>query len=257
MQDIKAKLVLCIIAITGIALTLTSSRAVTEQDVLTIGTTDRITELSPANSYDYWTWHVLQQTSDALVTIEPGTSSIAPSLAESWEITGTRYTFHLRRGVTFWDGAPFNCEAMKWSLERNLELNGSGGAVGLLKMIKNIWCSDSYTLNIRIDEPDATFLARLADTVAPSLALSPETTPENQFAKGHYAGAGPYTLIEYTPEEISILRTPRILYDAYDNYWGPQPKSKRVIEEFYIDSAALRAAVEAGEVDVGFIVFAG
>lgn len=43
---------------------------------------------------------------DRLVEIqvaEDGTSSIQPSLAESWEISpdGTEYTFHLRQGVKF------------------------------------------------------------------------------------------------------------------------------------------------------------
>src|SRR5262249_4498039 len=38
-------------------------------------------------------------------------------LAESWEISddGLTYTFHLRRGITFHDGTPFNADAVKFS----------------------------------------------------------------------------------------------------------------------------------------------
>ena len=36
-------------------------------------------------------------------------------LAESWEISddGAEYTFHLRKGVNFHDGTPFNADAVK------------------------------------------------------------------------------------------------------------------------------------------------
>ena len=47
---------------------------------------------------------------------------ISPGLAESWEASadGQTYTFKLRQGVKFHDGAPFNAEAVKLSWERLL-----------------------------------------------------------------------------------------------------------------------------------------
>ncbi|MGQ9630618.1 MAG: ABC transporter substrate-binding protein [bacterium] len=225
--------------------------AMAQKDVLVIGTTDRITELSPANSYDYWTWHTFEQTSDWLVTLEPRTTKIIPSLAKSWEVSpdGKVYTFHLRSGVTFTDGEPFNAHAMKWALERNLRLDGPKGAVGLIKgIIERIEAVDDLTLRITIKNPDATFLARLSSPNTPAMAISPKSTPADEFANGRYAGTGPYRIVEYIPEE-------RVVYEAYDKYWGPKPKIKRIIEVFYADATALRAAVESGEVDIGFRTF--
>ncbi|MFS0745360.1 ABC transporter substrate-binding protein, partial [Brevundimonas phoenicis] len=46
--------------------------------------------------------------------------AVAPSLAESWEAApdGLIWTFHLRRGVTFSDGSPFDAAVAKFSLDR-------------------------------------------------------------------------------------------------------------------------------------------
>ena len=77
-----------------------------ETDILILGTTDRITELSFANSHDYFTWHILRHTTRALLSLEPGTNKIVPGVAKSWEVSedGLVYTFHIRSGLKFWDG---------------------------------------------------------------------------------------------------------------------------------------------------------
>ncbi len=245
----KTKLLfVCLLVISlGLAVSIT---AITQEDVLIIGTTDRITELSTSNSYDFWSWHTLRNTSDSLLTLRPNETVPSPSLAKSYEVSedGTVYTFKLREDVTYTDGTPFNCPTMAYSLQRNLALDGPEGGVGLIKLIDGLRCTGKYTLKISLVKPDATFLARMVDAVIPSLAISPVSTPVNEFAKGEYAGTGPYKLVEYVPEE-------RTVYEAYDDYWGETPKTKRIVEVFYADAAALRAAVEAGEVDIAYRTF--
>jgi peptide/nickel transport system substrate-binding protein len=46
---------------------------------------------------------------DSLVTLDPETGEVIPSLAKSWEVSedNLEYTFHLRRGVHWSDGEPF------------------------------------------------------------------------------------------------------------------------------------------------------
>ncbi len=235
--------------VTALALTM-SLGAMTQENILTIGTTDRITELSVANSYDFWSWHTLRNTSNALLTLLPNETVPSPSLAESYDVSddGTVYTFHLREGVTYTDGAAFNCATMAYSLQRNLALDGPEGGVGLIKLIDGLRCTDRLTLQIKLAGPDATFLARMVDAVIPSLAISPMSTPTDDFARGDYAGTGPYRLVEYVPEE-------RTVYEAYEGYWGDAPKTPKIVEVFYADAAALRAAVEAGEVDIAYRTF--
>lgn len=227
-----------------------SGQGATPPGTIVVGTTDKITELSPENSYDYWTWHVIQQTAEGLVDFRPGTTDIVPKLATSWQVSpdGRVYTFRLRRGVRFTDGEPFDAQSVKFTFDRALRLKGPEGAVGLISGIQRVEAVGPGTARILIKEADATFLSRLTSQVAISVILSPKTTPANAFARGRYAGTGPYRIAQYVPGQ-------RLVLEAYPGYWGMRPRSQRVIEVFYANAQALASAVEAGQVDIAFRTF--
>lgn len=48
---------------------------------------------------------------------------IAPAVAQGWEISKDlkKYTFRLRRGVEFHNGANVDAEAVKWNYERMMD----------------------------------------------------------------------------------------------------------------------------------------
>ncbi|HIP99424.1 TPA: peptide ABC transporter substrate-binding protein [Candidatus Bipolaricaulota bacterium] len=233
------------LAILGFALAVAVA-GLAASDILILGTTDRITELSFSNSYDHFTWHVLRHTSKALLGLEPGTNALVPAVAESWEISedGLVYTFHIRPGIVFWDGTPCDAAAVKAALERTLRLDGPEGGVGLIKpVIKSIDVVDDLTVKITLNYPDATFLIRMTDNVIPSLIYT--GAPEDDFAKGNYVGLGPYRVVEYIPDE-------RVVFEAVDTYFGEPPKTRRIVWVMYSDAAALRAAIEAGDIDIAF-----
>lgn len=218
-------------------------------DILVLGTIDRFTELSFENCYDYFTWHLLRHTTQALIRLEPGTCELVPSIAESWEVSedGLVYTFHIRPGVVFWDGTPCDAKAVKWALDRTIRLNGPEGGVFLIAdVIKEIEVLDELTVRITLKYPDATFLIRMTDNVIPSLIYA--GAPENEFCRGRYVGTGPYRIVELVPDE-------RVVLEAVPTYFGPAPKTKRIVWVIYGSEAALRAAVEAGDVDAGFRTF--
>ncbi len=221
---------------------------VSAAEPLIMGTTDRVTELSFANSYDHFSWHVLRATTDALMKLDDETLELKGAIAESWDVSadGMVYTFHIRPGITFWDGAACDAAAVKWSLDRTMRLDGPEGGVGLIKgVIDHIDVVDPLTVKITLNKADAIFLLRMSQELAPALIYSPKTTPADDFAKGVYAGTGPYKLVEYVPDQY-------VKYEAYDGYYGKAPKTKDVIEKMYSDAAALRAAIEAGDVDFIF-----
>ena len=76
--------------------------------------------LDPIQVTDGESFKVTQQIYDTLVDYTPGTTEVEPALATDWEVSedGLTWTFHLREGVEFHDGNPFNAEAVKWNFDR-------------------------------------------------------------------------------------------------------------------------------------------
>ena len=82
--------------------------------------------LDPAFARVWSTHIVLNSICDKLVDITPDYQYV-PQLATgwSWSEDGRVLVFKLRAGVKFHDGEPFNAAAVKYTLERNLNMRGS------------------------------------------------------------------------------------------------------------------------------------
>src|SRR5690606_11683381 len=177
-------------------------------------------------------------THEGLLRLNPFTEELEPGLATEWSVSedGLTYTFRLRRGVTFTDGAPFNAAAVKRSFERALQLNGD--PVFLIGDIRRIDAIGEDQVVIHLNNPDATFLSKLA-FVGPAYITSPNT-PLLASAEETYAitnprgtvGTGPYRLVQYQPDVIAVL-------EAYDGYWGEKPKTQRIIIRYFPSASSL------------------
>ena len=76
--------------------------------------------LDPGHEIDGESYKVCDNLYDTLVQYKLGTTEVEPGLAEKWEVSkdGRAYTFHLRKGVKFHDGTPFNADAVLFSFDR-------------------------------------------------------------------------------------------------------------------------------------------
>ncbi len=73
---------------------------------ITLGTTDKVTSLDPAGSYDNGSFMVMNQIYPFLLNSEPGSPDLSMSLAESAEFTSpTEYTVKLKEGLKWANGA--------------------------------------------------------------------------------------------------------------------------------------------------------
>ena len=76
-------------------------------------------------------------------------------LAEAWEISddGLEYTFHLRDGILFHDGSPFNADAVKFSFDRVLDPATKSPAATNLAPLKETIIVDPLSVKLVLSEP--------------------------------------------------------------------------------------------------------
>ena len=81
---------------------------------------DDVATLDPAIGYDWQNWSMIKSIFDSLMDYDPGTTTLRPGLAESYEISpdGLEYIFHLRKGVKFHNGREMTAQDVKYSLDR-------------------------------------------------------------------------------------------------------------------------------------------
>ena len=123
-----------------------------------------------------------------------------PWLAKSWDISpdGRTYTFHLRDGVTFSDGAKFNAEAVLVNLEHMCDPATKSPLAGrYIVPYERGEIVDEFTFRAHLREPYEPFLDVLAQSWL--AILSPKAIRENP--KGLASapvGSGPFVLERYT-----------------------------------------------------------
>ena len=134
---------------------------------------DSIT-LDPAQVEDGESAKVCDMIYDTLVQYREATTDLEPGLAEAWERSadGLVWTFHLRQGVRFHDGSPFDANAVVFSLTRPLVLFRDFHE----QFINQIIAIDPFTVKIQLKAPYAPFISTLAGTsfsiISPTAAQS-------------------------------------------------------------------------------------
>lgn len=181
---------------------------------------------------------------EGLVTY--GETGIEPSLAESWDISedGTEIIFHLREGVTFHDGTPFNAEAAKFNLDYYSEGPNHAFIRGVSSIV-DMEIMDEYTLKVVYNQP---YFAILSDLTSPEVTVmvSPKT-----IVVGNYegltgtVGTGPYVFDEIVQGDYTRFKT-------YEDYWGEKPVYDSIIVKYIPDSASRLKALQTGEIDLIF-----
>lgn len=169
---------------------------------------------------------------------------IQPVLAESWDLSpdGTVLTFHLRQGVTFHDGEPFNAEAAKTNIE-SWHINPAMVSLPGVVSYTNIEATDEYTLTITYDHA---YYAYINDFCWPDVCtmISPKLIVNGDFqtVRG-YAGTGPYVYGDYVAGQYTT-------FTRNENYWGEQPYYDEIVAKYIPDATSRLQALKTGEVDL-------
>ena len=236
-----------------IALLLPASQAFarTPDDVLVVGQIAEPQSMDPATVTAVNDFRILVNLYDGLVRYADGSLEVEPALAHDWEISddGTVYTFYLREGVTFHDGAPFNAEAVKYNFDRMLdEDHPDHDATGPFPLsfffgaIEETEVVDDYTVRMHLDEPYAPLLSNLAYPTG--LIVSPQAVQEHGEDYGRNpAGTGPYQFRTWEANrQVAAQRNP--------DYWDGAPDLEGIVFRPITDANARVNEMQAGNIDL-------
>ncbi|HEX3512565.1 MAG TPA: ABC transporter substrate-binding protein, partial [Trebonia sp.] len=141
-----------------------------------------------------------------------------PWLATSWKITngGKTYTFQLKQGVTFSDGAPFNAAAVVANFEQMLNPATRSALAGpYIEPYKSSKILGTYTLQVNLSYAYSPFLYVLAQGwlgMESPKALAADTPAQ---LCAHPVGSGPFVMTNYT-KNVGVTYVRRADYN-----WGP------------------------------------
>lgn len=173
---------------------------------------------------------------------------VKPWLAERWEISpdGREYTFHLRPGVTFTDGTPFNAEAVKLNMDAIVANRPRHAWLDMVNEMERNEVVDELTYKLVLKHPYYPTLVELG-LVRPFRFISPKCFIDGQTKNGvsGYVGTGPWVLTEHKDKQYA-------LFTANEHYWGSKPGLESVRWKVMPDHQTILLALQKGEIDLLF-----
>lgn len=171
--------------------------------------------LDPHNTSDTYSGAIERAICQGLLGFDKN-MNIIPLLAESYTYNdnATEFTFKLRKGISFQDGAPFNAKAVKVNIERLM--TGKYVRSSLMDPVKELKIIDDYTVKFILKQPFGAFLNALAHPGA--LMLSPAALEKYGDDIGsHPVGTGPFVFQEWVSGSYVLIK-------KNPNYWRGQVK---------------------------------
>ena len=217
---------------------------------LIVGTTDKVTFIDPAGSYDNGSFAIMNQIYPFLLNSKPGTSDVEPDIAVSAEYTSdTEYTVVLKDGLTFANGNDLTSSDVKFSFDRQLAIADENGPSVLLGNIASIDAPDDTTIVFTLKNGnDQTFAQILSSPAAPivdeEVFSADAVTPDEDIVAGN-AFAGQYVISSYDFNNL-------VSFEANPDYQGVlgAAATQNIDLKYYTDASNLKLDVQEGNIDV-------
>jgi len=227
-----------------------SGTAAAAGGTLLVGTTDKVTAIDPAGSYDNGSFNIETQVFPFLMSFKPGGADLAPDAAESCEYTAdTVYTCVLRDGLTFANGNPINASTVKFSFDRQIAIADPNGPSSLLGNLASVDAVDAktvaFTLKGANDQTFPQILASPAGPIVDEKSFPADALLADDAVVTAKAFAGPYTISSYKKNEL-------VVFAKNADYAGIQGAAKNdgITLKYYADSNNLKLDIASGEIDV-------
>lgn len=191
--------------------------------------------------------YVQRQIRDGLMNID-GNGKIVPGLAARMERPDdVTYIFHLRKGVSFHDGTPFDADDVIWTYRRlmgEFPTLPSTQATRFKGAIKSIQKLDQYTVKIVLTRPWDDFLTIMAyDKYQDIMSRAAEEKWGRDYGQKAAVGTGPFKFKEW-------VKGDRLVLVRNENYWGPRACLDQIVFKAIPEDTTRLLAFRTGKVDV-------
>jgi len=193
---------------------------------------------------------------DNLIRRDPrdGGKTVIPDLAHSWQIAkdAKTYTFFLRQGVQFSDGAELTADDVKASFDR-IAKPPQGITIPrsiLFKAVDEINARDKYTVEFKLSEARPVNFMMSALASGFNVVLRKKTLEDNHYDLRKvqvYPGTGPFRSVKYTENEVWVM-------EKNKNYWNKELPYLDGIEFYHVMpfTPEMASAILANRVDYVF-----
>lgn len=210
------------------ALALAALLLATPADELVVGTLAEPAVLEPHRTTDAVAAEIVSNVCETLVRLRPGSGRPEGVLATSWATADQRvWSFTLRSGVRFQDGAPFDADAVVANFEHLRHERAFPGRAERL---------GPHLVELRLERANAALLQTLSQ---PFFSFQ---SPRLLGAGELPVGTGPFRLVAARPGTVELV--------AFDGHWAGAPRLRRLVFRRFADAAALALALESGAADV-------
>lgn len=218
--------------------------------ILLYGGNQDIDNIDPAIGENYSINAALLSLYDALFIMRGAEAE--PNLVDTWEVNddATVFTFKLKENALFHDGSPVNADAVVYSFNRLLELQGPPtyrwAGIADENTAKAL---DEYTVEFTLTQPFAPFVGTLTQLFVVNPAVVEANRGDDfgqSYLKEHEAGSGPFTQGRW---EIGNLYE----FHAVPDYWGGWRSENHVDGFLWIikrDDASQLNSLLAGETHI-------
>jgi peptide/nickel transport system substrate-binding protein len=213
------------------------------QTTLRIGLAEDPDVLDPSLARTYVGRIVFASLCDKLFDIDEKLNAV-PQLALSHETAddGKIVTITLRPNVKFHDGEAMDAEAVKFSLERHMTMQGSFRRPELASVDK-VEVVDPLTVRLHLKTPFSPLISQLTDRAG--MMVSPKAAKEagERFGQKPVC-AGPYKFVERVPQD-------RIVVEKFGDYWDKgKVHIHRIVYQPIVDSTVRLANLKSGQLDL-------
>ena len=171
---------------------------------------------------------------------------LQPRIAESWEPNedGSVWTFTIRQGVTFHNGAALTANDVVQTFEKLINPDGGSAnaqsALGGVLSAGNMEAPDDTTVVFNLDAPNGNFPTLVSSANYNAIIIPADLDPADWGQT--FEGTGPFKLQSFTPQQgATFVRN--------DAYWGEKANPDTVEVKFYAEEAPMIVALQGDEVD--------